>query len=88
MLVSTNSLDLYNYNVSYPVLNEDNYYIDKTDKNNSKLSIPIVPLINCQWKSNGTYFDTVSMLDVNNLINDYGIVGNFVECQYTPGASN
>lgn len=88
MLTSTNTLDLYNYTVDYPALNEDYYYINNADKPNSNLLIPLVPSINCQWKSSGTYFDTQSVLNVDYLINDYDIVGNFVECQYTPGASN
>jgi len=88
MLTSTTSLDIYDYTVKYPVLDEINYYTNSTDTVNSNLTIPLVPLINCQWKSNGTYFDTQSLLDVDYLINDYDIVGNFIECQYTPGASN
>jgi len=58
MLTSTNTLDLYNYTVDYPALNEDYYYINNVDKPNSNLLIPLVPSINCQWKSSGTYFDT------------------------------
>lgn len=88
MLTSTNTLDIYDYTVKYPVLNESNYYADNTNKANSELTIPLVPLINCQWKSNGTYFDTQSILDTNYLLNEYDITGNFIECQYTPGASN
>ena len=88
MLVSTNSLDIYNYTVNYPVLNELNYYTDTINTEKSGLNIPLVPLINCQWKSNGYYFDTVSILDVKDLINDYDIVGNFIECKYTPAQNN
>lgn len=88
MLTSLNSLDVYNYNVQLPVLNEDYYYIDSVNKSTSNLSIPLVPLINCQWKSNGTYFDTNSILDTHDLLNTYDIVGNFIECQYTPGVNN
>lgn len=88
MLTSINSLDVYNYDVHRPVLNEDYYYINSVDKNHSNLSIPLVPLINCQWKSNGTYFDTNSILDTHNLLNLYEIEGNFIECQYTPGVNN
>jgi len=88
MLTSTNTLDIYNYTVNYPVLNENNYYTNSADTINSNLTIPLVPSINCQWRSNGTYFDTLSILDINCLINDYEITGNFIECQYTPGASN
>jgi len=88
MLASLNSLDVYNYDVKLPVLNEDYYYIDSVNKSTSNLSIPLVPLINCQWKSNGTYFDTNSILDTYDLLNTYDIVGNFIECQYTPGVNN
>ena len=88
MLVSTNSLDIYNYTVNYPLLSELNYYTDTINTEKSGLNIPLVPLINCQWKSNGYYFDTVSILDVNDLINDYDIVGNFIECKYTPAQNN
>lgn len=87
MLTSTNTLDIYDYSVTYPILNENNYYTNK-DTTNSNLTIPLVPLINCQWRSNGVYFDTQSILDTNDLISNYEITGNFIECQYTPGASN
>lgn len=84
MLVSTNSLDLYNYAVIYPILNEINYFNDSIHTDKSNLIIPLVPLVNCQWKSNGQYFDTLSLLDVNCLGNDYEITGNFIESKYTP----
>jgi hypothetical protein len=54
----------------------------------SNLNIPIVPAVNCQWKSNGVYFDNNSTLDVNNLINPYTIVGNFKENVYTPAGND
>lgn len=88
MLTSTSQLDIYNYTINYPVLNEDNYYIDSVNKDKSNLSIPLVPMINFQWKSNGIYFDTESILDVDKLMSDYEIEGNFIECKYTPGNSN
>lgn len=88
MLTSTNTLDIYNYITKHPELREDYYYVDFANKNKSDLLFPLVPLINCQWKSNGTYFDTESILDTDYLINKYDIVGNFIECQYTPGSSN
>ena len=47
MLTTTNSLDIYDYIIKYPVLNENNYYTDNTNKVSSDLTIPLVPLINC-----------------------------------------
>jgi hypothetical protein len=47
------------------------------------LEIPLVPLVNCQWKSNGTYFDNNSLLNVENIF-DNELVGNFVQNTYTP----
>lgn len=87
MLVSTNSLDIYNYTVNYPILNENNYYIDPNNTYKSNLAIPLVPLINCQWTSNGVYFDTQSILNVDSIINNYDLVGNFNEHVYTPGSN-
>ena len=87
-LVSNNSLDIYNYTVNYPVLNETNYYYDNIHTDKSNLNISLVPLLNCQWKSNGCYFDNLSLLDVNNLVSKYDIVGNFIECDYTPSTTN
>lgn len=85
MLTSTHSLDIYNYDVNIPVLNEENYYVDSNNMETSKLSIPLVPSINCQWKTNGYYFDSMQLLDVNSLKYDYNTVGNFIECKYVPG---
>ena len=81
-------LDLYSYQTNTPLLDETNYYTDPNHMESSNLNIPIVPAVNCQWKSNGVYFDNNSTLDVNNLINPYTIVGNFKENVYTPAGND
>ena len=86
ILADTNSLDLYDYNTYLPILQEKNYYINPSDTENSKLEIPLVPLVNCQWKSNGTYFDNNSLLDISELFN-YVTKGNFVQNVYTPAGT-
>lgn len=80
-------LDLYNYSIDKPLLSENNYYIDPNDTVNSELNIPIVPHINCQWKSNGQYFDHNSLLDVKNLNNLYSVTGNFIETSFSPAGN-
>lgn len=86
-LSNINLLDLYNYSIDKPLLSENNYYIDPNDTVNSELNIPIVPHINCQWKSNGQYFDHNSLLDVKNLNNLYSVTGNFIETSFSPAGN-
>lgn len=86
-LSNINLLDLYSYSIKKPVLKETNYYIDPEDPENSDLNIPIVPHVNCQWSSNGRYFDNNSLLDINNLLNPYQVTGNFIETEYSPAGN-
>jgi len=80
-------LDNYSYSTDKPVMQETNFYVDPNNTASSKLEMPFVPLVNCQWKSNGIYFDTLPLLNVNTFTN-YQLVGNFVECQYTATSGN
>jgi hypothetical protein len=48
------------------------------------LVYPIVPLVNCHWKSTGQYYDHNNVLDVSTLEKTYETVGHFVENVYTP----
>lgn len=74
----------YNYNTSIPTLYSNNYYVDINNRKTSQLNYPIVPLVNCSWKSNGQYFDFNNILDVNTLTFDYETKGNFPENVYCP----
>lgn len=82
-LADTNNIDQYNYKTYKPLLYEKNYYVSPTETETSDLEIPLVPLVNCQWKSNGIYFDNNSLLNVENIF-DNELVGNFVQNVYTP----
>lgn len=82
-LVDTNNIDLYDYQTYRPILQESNYYINPSDTENGDLEIPLVPAVNCQWKSNGEYFDNNSLLDVYELFN-HVVKGNFIQNVYTP----
>lgn len=84
-LVSSEMMDKYEYAVNKPVLNSLNYYIDPQNIETSELMMPFVPMINCQWKSNGTYMDNNPVIDVKNF-KDYDVNGNFIENLYSPGA--
>jgi len=66
---------------------EDNYYVNPANTIQSKLEIPLVPLVNCQWRSNGCYFDNNSVLDVSTLDASYALKGNFIENLYTPAGN-
>lgn len=92
-------LDDYNYESIIKEMNIDNYYKSPANKDLSDLIIPIVPTINCNWKSNGLYFDHNSILNTDYLTTAYGgnlndfsednsIVGHFTENVYMPGYSN
>ncbi|WQJ53594.1 MAG: hypothetical protein [Wendovervirus sonii] len=81
-LAYTGSLDNYSYNTIEPEMLETNFYTDPTDTENSNLEIPLVPLVNCQWKSNGVYFDSLPLLNINTFTN-YNLTGNFVDAVYT-----
>ena len=75
----------YNYNTLVPTNETNNFYIDPLNTKGTELNYPIVPLVNCTWKSNGEYFDQNNILDVKSLTNTYNCIGNFTENVYTPG---
>jgi len=52
-LANESIFEQYNYVIEKPCLLSNNYYIDNTNTTTSKLNIPFVPLVNCQWESNG-----------------------------------
>ena len=72
----------YNYDTKLPTLSTDNYHKDNPDKDPSDLLYSIVPTVNCNWKSNGTYYDFNNTLNVDMLKFDYEPIGNFTENVY------
>ena len=78
------SYQTYNYNTDIPMLKTENFYIDLNDIEHSELVYPVVPLTNCNWKSNGQYLDFNNVLDTSTLNENYQFDGHFVENTYTP----
>lgn len=78
----------YNYTTNIPQIQIKNLFRDINDIEHSELLYPITPSVNCNWKSNGQYFDFNNVLDVSNISQDYEFVGNFVENTYTPALYN
>ena len=74
----------YNYDTSIPSNKTDNFYINPNNLQTSDLLYPIVPQVQCNWKSNGQYLDHNNILDVNNLNKNYEVKGHFIENIYTP----
>lgn len=74
----------YNYDTSIPCNKTDNFYYDLINTETSDLVYPIVPQVQCNWKSNGQYLDHNNILDVKNLGKDYETIGHFIENVYTP----
>jgi len=83
-------LDEYEYNTVIKEQNIDNYYKFVNNKDKSDLIIPVVPTVNCNWKSNGVYFDHNSILNTDYQQYNYAssICGHFTENVYLPGHSN
>ena len=73
----------YKYDSSKPTLSTDNFHKDPEHINDSELIYPVVPSVNCNWKSNGTYYDFNEILNVDMLKFDYEPIGNFSENVYT-----
>ena len=74
----------YNYDTVIPLQKTDNFYIDLKNREQSELLYPIVPLVQCNWKSNGQYYDFNNILDVSLLNKNYEYIGSFPENVYTP----
>ena len=72
----------YNYDTVIPELKSNNYFANPNNTGNSELLYPIVPSVQCLWKSNGQYYDNNNILDVNTLNENYEFNGNFCENTY------
>lgn len=87
--VDSNVYQTYSYTDTVPSQKIDNYFTDKLNKKSSKLKIPVVPLTNCLWESNGIYFDDNSVLDTDKLTKTpYEVCGQFNEHVYTPSVDS
>ena len=78
----------FDYNTNIPSEQTKNFYIDLDNIETSELVYPIVPLVQCNWKSNGQYFDFNNVLDVSSLNKNYEYIGSFTENVYTPSDFN
>lgn len=74
---------IYDYVSNIPEIMSTNLYKNPGD-DSGMLLYPIVPSVNCNWKSTGNYYDFNNVLNVNMLKFDYEHIGNFTENIYTP----
>ena len=75
----------YNYSSYLPEIKLSHFFNDINDIYNSDLMYPIVPTVNCAWKSTGLYIDDNNILDIHNLTKDYKQNnGHFTESIFTP----
>jgi hypothetical protein len=90
-LYDSSILDNYVYNSIIKGMLDTNFYKNITNPDNSNLIMPIVPTINCNWKSNGIYFDKNSVLNTDYQYYGYydnELCGNFTENIYMPTNKN
>lgn len=87
-IVDRQCYQVYDYTTYIPQIHVDHLFRDVNDIEHSELQYAINPLVNCNWKSNGQYYDFNNVLDVSNIRQDYEFVGNFVENVYTPALYN
>ena len=74
----------YNYTTTLPEIKLSHFFNNVDDIYNSDLMYPIVPQVNCAWRSTGLYLDDNNILDTNNLNKTYVPVGHFTESVFTP----
>lgn len=60
----------FSYKNSEPMQSDDNFFTYRDEKATSGLDIPVVPMTNCFWESNGLYLDGTSVLNVDDIV-DY-----------------
>ena len=89
-LYDETSLDNYEYSSTIKEMNINNFYKNPSNRQLSDLIIPVVPTINCNWKSNGLYFDHNSILNTDYQYYEYitNLKGHFTENLYMPGHKN
>lgn len=87
-IIDRQCYQVYDYTTYVPQIHVDHLYRDINDIEHSDLQYSINPLVNCNWKSNGQYYDFNNVLDTSNLQQDYEFIGNFVENVYTPALYN
>ena len=78
----------FHYKNTEPIQSDDNFFTYRDQKATSKFDIPVVPMTNCFWKSNGLYLDGTSVLNVDNIVNKYDKVGYFTEHSMSPAVDD
>lgn len=74
----SNVYQKYNFVNTYPTQDDSNFWAGDS------LFIPVVPQVNCQWESNGLYFDGYSILDTSLMKDGYSFPGYFTEFGKSP----
>lgn len=74
----SNVYQKYNFTYTYPEQKDENFW------SGDSLFIPVVPQTNCQWESNGLYFDGFSMLSTHLMKEGYDFPGYFTEFGKSP----
>lgn len=94
-LSNDSMLEKYDYSTATPMWKERNFFNNPSDREKlykssignfslqGSLDIPIIPAVNCNWKSNGQYFDFNSFLNTSDL-SKYEVTGNFIQNVYSP----
>lgn len=69
MIISVCDADYqeFDFETTIPVQSDDNMFVYPEQQKTSKLEYAIVPQVNCLWKSNGLYLDSVSELNTDDL---------------------
>lgn len=70
------------YQQTLPEMTEKNFFVSAQRTN--MLDMPLIPPVNCNWRSMGVYMDGTSLLDYRNLRPEYVQQGNFVQTTYSP----
>lgn len=81
--IDNNVTQEYSFSDESPVQSIENFFRQKSASTDN-LYIPIVPLTNCNWDSNGNYFDWNNSLNVMNMLDNYSVKGFFTEHQQSP----
>lgn len=83
-LVDKQKYQEYDYTTYLPTIKPEHFFTDISDIYTSDLMYPVVPQINCAWKSTGLYIDDNNVIDTGNLSKEYiQKVGHFTESVFT-----
>ena len=78
----------YSYTSSSPSQSDENFFTYRDSIATSGLDIPVVPMTNCFWESNGQYLDGTSVLDTDAVTSPYDVEGHFTEVSKVPDGTS